>query len=121
MATRFQGASGTAYGGPRRAVTGQAAPAPQPSIMDAVTSRLRGAYEQTLANNPLMRWQSSGQVPAGLIQSTVANQSLPTDTPRPFYQRPLPNLIGSAITGDPNYRPALFDTPGALYGIITAL
>lgn len=55
-------------------------------------------------------WQTLGQLPAGLIQSTVANSALPTDAPGTF---------GTIGAGTPyQYRPAMLDAPAALYGVI---
>lgn len=86
------------------------------------------------ARTPAPWWQLAGQVPAGLLQTTVADTSLPRDAirrqelaehaPVTSAITSLPNpleLVGRAITGNRDYRPAIFDQPGALYGIIQTL
>lgn len=87
-------------------------------------------------------WQNVGQIPAGIAQSTVANASTEQDKIKAALRKrqaqeaggvqeflynvnqSLPNpvsAVGSYLTGDENYIPAIAKAPGAVVGLVQSL
>lgn len=93
--------------GARRATPIPAQPMPAGSeILTAAAQIANGEPRAGLQT----AWQLLGQIPSGFLQNTIANSALPDDAP---------GTVGTIGAGTPYaYRPAIIDTPGAMYGII---